>query len=112
MQTMQVSTGIWYFQVQSAVLKTGYIWSRMVGAQRVETFVSTANNALWFDGATTLQPQTVPVSFTTRDDFLAWACQELGAEKGIHWWETTADVEKGDWACGKVPGPKVPISAL
>lgn len=107
MQVQQVNDGVWYFSVAaSSGPRVGYTWSRMVGAQRVETFASTAPNALWFDATTTLTKVPTAGPFTSRNAFLSWACGALGGTS-IYWWELTADVETGTWSCStrSIPTP-------
>lgn len=99
MQLQQVNDGVWYFTVAyPSGSCVGYAWSRMVGAQRVETFASTSANALWFDATTTLTKVPTGGPFTSRNAFLSWACSQLGGNN-LYWWELTSNVEQGTWSC-------------
>lgn len=102
MHLTQLNTGIWSFQVQGAAPRSGFVWSRMVGTVRLETFASDTDGSIWLSGNTTFSPQTVP-PFATRDDFLAWACTQLDAEKGLFWWELSCEcTDQGTYGCKKV----------
>jgi len=97
----QFNEGVWMFTVGTSSPKTGYVWSRTVGGAFVETFASTASDALPFNDDTQLELVSPTQGFSNRDAFLSWACNQLGTQQPLTWWEYNSDVSSGTCSCGK-----------